>query len=108
MLSNGPKKTPKPLLSPEQQSVGQWNKIQRIKVVVFKVVYVCINIYVCIYTVCVYVYMQREREIYHFHPCSSNWNELAFLDIMLYLREKAWVPALNPLELLGLEKQAQW
>lgn len=43
---------------------------------------------------------------YHFHPRSSNWNELAFLDIMLHLREESRVPALYPLELLGLDKKA--
>lgn len=43
---------------------------------------------------------------YHFHPRSSDWNELAFLDVMLNLGEESWVPALYPLELLGLDKKS--
>lgn len=43
--------------------------------------------------------------IYHFHPRSSNWNKLPFLDVMLNLGEKSWVPALHPLELLGLHEK---
>lgn len=40
---------------------------------------------------------------YHFYPSSSNWNKLSFLDVILNLGEETRVPALNPLELLGLE-----
>lgn len=46
-----------------------------------------------------------DLQVYHFHPCSSNWNELAFLNVMLNLGEESWVPALYPLELLGLDKK---
>lgn len=41
---------------------------------------------------------------YHFYPCSSYWNKLAFLDIELNLGEETWVPALHPVELLGLKQ----
>lgn len=46
-----------------------------------------------------------QDQVYHFHPCSSNWNELAFLDVVLNLGEESWVPALHPLELLSLDKK---
>lgn len=42
---------------------------------------------------------------YHFHPRSSHRNETAFLDIVLNLGEEPRVPALYPLELLGLDKK---
>lgn len=44
--------------------------------------------------------------LYHFNPCSANRKKLAFLDILLNLGEEAWVPALNPVELLGLKQGA--
>jgi hypothetical protein len=53
--------------------------------------------------------IKRQRRGYfvndtcHFHPCASNRNELAFLDKVLDLRVESGVPALHPLELLGLE-----
>lgn len=48
-----------------------------------------------------------QDQVYHFHPRSSNWNELAFLDVMLNLGEESWVPALYPLELLGLDEKVK-
>lgn len=43
----------------------------------------------------------------HFHPCASDRNKLALLDVMLNLGEESWVPCLHPLELLGLEIKKQ-
>lgn len=43
-------------------------------------------------------------QFYHFYPRSSYWNKLSFLDIIFNLGEETWVPALNPVELLGLEQ----
>ena len=53
--------------------------------------------------------IKRQRRSYfvdatcHFHPCASNRNKLAFLDEVLDLGVESRVPALHPLELLGLE-----
>ena len=46
-----------------------------------------------------------QDQVYHFHPRSSDWNELSFLDVMLNLGEESRVPALHPLELLGLDDE---
>ena len=44
---------------------------------------------------------------YHFHPRSPDWNEPAFLDVILNLGEEPRVPALDPLKLLGLDEKQQ-
>lgn len=44
---------------------------------------------------------------YHFHPRSSHRNEPPFFDVVLNLGEEPWVPALYPLELLGLDEKQQ-
>lgn len=49
--------------------------------------------------------VKKKKSFYHFHPRSSNWDKSAFLDKMLNLGEKSWVPALYPVELLGLIKK---
>lgn len=46
--------------------------------------------------------MKHKINFYHFHPHSPHWDKLAFLDVMLNLGKESWVPALNPLKLLGL------
>lgn len=46
-----------------------------------------------------------RSEVHHFHPCSSNWYEAAFLNVLLNLGEESRVPALYPLELLGLNRK---
>lgn len=46
--------------------------------------------------------MKRQMNCYHFHPHSPHRDKPAFLDVVLNLRKESWVPALDPLKLLGL------